>query len=294
VAIRALADNARILNDLEAPMRPRCAAWLLGLALSFSATLAKADIPTVAAASDLQFALTEAAERFRAETDRELRLNFGSSGNFRRQIGQGAPFELYLSADEAYVLALHEEGRTEDEGVVYAIGRLVWLQRPGRGDLPGEDDPLAGVSEALAAHAGGEGRPRIALANPEHAPYGVAAKQALEHGGLWEETLPLRVMGENVSQAAQFALSGDARGGLVAWSLALAPSIADRSDHVLIPEAWHAPLVQRMALVKGAGETARAFYAWLQEEEARTILADYGFRLPGPEAPSIDSGDATP
>ncbi|MGJ7457680.1 molybdate ABC transporter substrate-binding protein [Halomonas sp. MA07-2] len=268
-------------------MRSRCAAWLLGLALLFPAALIKADVPTVAAASDLQFALSEAAERFRDETGRELRLNFGSSGNFRRQIGQGAPFELYLSADEEYVLALHEEGRTEDEGVVYAIGRLVWLQRPGRDDLPSDDEPMAGAREAIKAHEAGQGRPRIALANPEHAPYGVAARQALEHAGLWDETTPLRVLGENVSQAAQFALSSDARGGLVAWSLALAPQLAERSEHVLIPEAWHAPLVQRMALVQGAGETARSFYAWLQEKEAREILAQYGFRLP-------DEGDTTP
>lgn len=275
-------------------MRSRCVAWLLGLALFLPATLLKADVPTVAAASDLQFALTEAAERFRDETGRELRLNFGSSGNFRRQIAQGAPFELYLSADEAYVLALHEEGYTEDEGTVYAIGRLAWMQRPGRNDLPGEDAPLAAVREAIAAHGAGQGRPRIALANPEHAPYGVAAKQALEHAGLWEETAPLRILGENVSQAAQFALTSDARGGLVAWSLALAPTLAERSDHVLIPEAWHAPLVQRMVLVKEAGETARAFYVWLQEEEARAVLADYGFRLPGHDAQLADEGVTTP
>ncbi|MFC2990527.1 molybdate ABC transporter substrate-binding protein [Halomonas tibetensis] len=275
-------------------MRSRCAAWLLGLALFLPATLLKADVPTVAAASDLQFALTEAAERFRDETGRELRLNFGSSGNFRRQIAQGAPFELYLSADEAYVLALHEEGYTEDEGTVYAIGRLAWMQRPGRNDLTGEDAPLAAVREAIAAHGAGQGRPRIALANPEHAPYGVAAKQALEHAGLWEETAPLRILGENVSQAAQFALTSDARGGLVAWSLALAPTLAERSDHVLIPEAWHAPLVQRMVLVKEAGETARAFYVWLQEEEARAVLADYGFRLPGQDAQPADEGVTTP
>lgn len=275
-------------------MRSRCVAWLLGLALFLPATLLKADVPTVAAASDLQFALTEAAERFRDETGRELRLNFGSSGNFRRQIAQGAPFELYLSADEAYVLALHEEGYTEDEGTVYAIGRLAWMQRPGRNDLPGEDAPLAAVREAIAAHGAGQGRPRIALANPEHAPYGVAAKQALEHAGLWEETAPLRILGENVSQAAQFALTSDARGGLVAWSLALAPTLAERSDHVLIPEAWHAPLVQRMVLVKEAGETARAFYVWLQEEEARAVLADYGFRLPGQDAQPADEGVTTP
>lgn len=275
-------------------MRSRCAAWLLGLALFPPATLLKADVPTVAAASDLQFALSEAAERFRDETGRELRLNFGSSGNFRRQIAQGAPFELYLSADEEYVLALHREGRTEDEGAVYAIGRLAWMQRPGRDDLPGEDAPLTGVREAIDAHAAGQGRPRLALANPEHAPYGVAAMQALEHADLWDETAPLRILGENVSQAAQFALTSDARGGLVAWSLALAPALAERSDHVLIPEAWHAPLVQRMVLVKGAGETARAFYTWLQEGEARAILADYGFRLPGHDTRPADEGVTTP
>ncbi|MGR2741047.1 molybdate ABC transporter substrate-binding protein [Billgrantia sp. Q4P2] len=258
--------------------------WLIAVLLGWLVLLSPpvvAGAPTVAAAADLQFALRDAAERFQAETGQPLRLNFGSSGNFRRQIAQGAPFELYLSADESYVLALHDEGHTEDEGVVYAIGRLAWLQRAGRDDLPKEDDPLAGVREALAAHAQGEGRPRIALANPEHAPYGVAARQTLEQAGLWEESAALRILGENVSQAAQFALSDDARGGLVAWSLALAPELGERSEFVLIPEAWHAPLVQRMALVKGAGDTARAFYAWLQLDEAREILARYGFRLPG-------------
>lgn len=261
-------------------MRAGCQALLFGL-LSLLPLSAKADVPTVAAASDLQFALTEAAERFRQETGRGLRLNFGSSGNFRRQISQGAPFELYLSADEAYVLALHEEGRTEDAGVVYAIGRLAWLQRAGGDDLPAADDPLGGVRQAIAAHAAGEGRPRLALANPEHAPYGVAARQVLEHAGLWVQSADLRVLGENVSQAAQFALSADARGGLVAYSLVLAPTLAERGEHVLIPESWHEPLVQRMVLVDGAGETARAFYAWLQEAEARELLAQYGFLLPG-------------
>lgn len=255
--------------------------WALAAWLALAAPVALAEAPIVAAASDLQFALTEAAERFHDETGRELRLNFGSSGNFMRQIRQGAPFELYLSADEAYVQALHEAGRTDGQGRIYAIGRLAWLQPAGRGDLPSGDDPLAGVREALGAHRVGKDRPRIALANPEHAPYGVAARQALEHAGLWEAVAPLRILGENVSQAARFALADEARGGLVAWSLALAPTLAERTDHVLVPEDWHAPLVQRMALIEGAGETARAFYAWLQQPAAREILAAYGFRLPG-------------
>ena len=232
--------------------------------------------PIVAAASDLQFALTEAAEQFQQETGHALRLNFGSSGNFRRQIAQGAPFELYLSADERYVQALYNEGHTKDEGVIYAIGRLVWLQRAGRGDLPSADEPLAGVEAALEAQVTTE---RIALANPEHAPYGVAAQQALEHAKLWQQTEALRVLGENVSQAAQFALSDDARGGLVAYSLALAPALSERSEYVLIPEAWHSPLRQRMVLTNQAGDVATAFYQWLQEEEGQSILRTYGFSV---------------
>lgn len=256
-------------------LKTKLASGLLTFLLLISAP-AIAGPPIVAAASDLQFALTEAAEQFQQETGNPLRLNFGSSGNFRRQIAQGAPFELYLSADERYVQALYEEGHTKDEGVLYAIGRLVWLQRAGLDELPGEDAPLAAVQAALEAHTSGISQ-RIALANPEHAPYGVAAQQALEHAGLWEQTEPLRVLGENVSQAAQFALSDDARGGLVAYSLALAPALSDRSEYVLIPEAWHSPLRQRMVLTNQAGEVAGAFYQWLQEDEGQSILRRYGF-----------------
>ncbi|MDX5434934.1 MAG: molybdate ABC transporter substrate-binding protein [Halomonas sp.] len=266
--------------------------WLVAVCLVLTWSPAQAASPIVAAASSLQFAFPELLAAFGAETGHSVRVNYGASGNFRRQIQQGAPFEVFLSADEINVEALEEAGLLEEGSEVYAVGRLVWLQRAGRGDLPPENDPLAGVREALAAYAQGEGRQRIALANPEHAPYGVAARQVIEQAGLWEATTPLRVFGENVSQAAQFALSDDARGGLVAESLVLAPPLAERGDFLLIPEAWHEPLVQRMALVKGAGETARAFYAWLQEDEAREILSRYGFRLPG-EAGEDASGEGS-
>ena len=246
--------------------------WLILMAMPASAGTA-----TVAAASDLQFALAEVAERFEQETGHTLRLNFGSSGNFRRQIAQGAPFELFLSADERYVFALSEEGHTADDGVVYALGRLVWLQPAGRDHAPGPEDPLAGAKRAIDRQAEGE-RPRIALANPEHAPYGVAAKQALTHAGLWEESRALHVLGENVSQAAQFALTNEAKGGLVAYSLALAPVLTERSEYVLIPQEWHEPLRQRMVLTRQAGDAAKAFYGWLQQEEGRAILQQYGFR----------------
>ena len=233
------------------------------------------DRPIVAAASDLQYALESVAERFEADTGKAVRLNFGSSGNFRRQIAQGAPFELYLSADESYVTALYDEGHLESEGVLYGIGRIVLMTRQEDADWP-DDKPLQHLAERLEA----DEIQRFAIANPDHAPYGVAAREALEHAGLWREIQPRLIHGENVSQATRHALSSDVQGGIVAYSLALAPELRERSAFVLIPEDYHAPLRQRMALVNGAGETARAFYDYIQQKPARELLRDYGFDLP--------------
>ena len=235
-----------------------------------------AGAPIVAAASSLQFALEEAAQQFTQQTGQALRLNFGSSGNFRRQIAQGAPFELFLSANEGYVQALYDEGHVDDAGVIYARGRLAWVQPVGRYAQPDEQAPLAGVEEAIAALEEGQ-RLRIAIASPEHAPYGVAAQEVLQKAGLWETSEPLRVQGENVSQAMQFALSDEARGGLVAYSLAVAPALSGRSETVLIPETWHTPLRQRMVLTPQAGEVAHVFYEWLQQADAKAIFETYGF-----------------
>lgn len=235
-----------------------------------------AGAPIVAAASSLQFALEEAAAQFAQQTGHTLRLNFGSSGNFRRQIAQGAPFELFLSADEGFVQALYDEGYVDNAGVIYARGRLAWVQPAGRYSVPSEQAPLAGVQEAITAWEEGQ-RLRIAIASPEHAPYGVAARDVLQKAGLWEASEPLRVQGENVSQAMQFALSDEARGGLVAYSLAVAPALAERSEAVLMPETWHTPLRQRMVLTPQAGEVAHAFYEWLQQADAKAIFETYGF-----------------
>jgi hypothetical protein len=114
------------------------------------------------------------------------------------------------------------------------------------------------VQEAITAWEEGQ-RLRIAIASPEHAPYGMAARDVLQKAGLWEASEPLRVQGENVSQAMQFALSDEARGGLVAYSLAVAPALAERSEAVLMPETWHTPLRQRMVLTPQAGEVVRRF-----------------------------------
>jgi len=235
---------------------------------------APADVPAVAAASDLKFAVEEIAARFRSETRREVRLSFGSSGNYFQQIVQGAPFQLFMSADEDFVHKLHAGGRTEDRGVLYAIGRIV-LFAPHDSPLQ-VDTTMGGLKAALA---GGQIR-RFAIANPEHAPYGRAAEQALRKLGLWEGLRDRLVLGENVSQAAQFAAGGSTQGGIFAYSLALAPQVSKHGRYVLLPEELHQPLRQRMVLVKGAGETARAFYAYLQQPAAREVLVRYGFTLP--------------
>ena len=121
----------------------------------------------------------------------------------------------------------------------------------------------------------------FAIANPEHAPYGRAARQALQHAGLWEKIEGRLVLGENVAQATQFAASGSAEGGIIPLSLAKSPAVAVLGSFAPLPEEWHAPLRQRMVLLKGAGDTARDFYAFMQNPTARAVLVRYGFVLPG-------------
>ncbi|HUE47008.1 MAG TPA: molybdate ABC transporter substrate-binding protein [Aestuariivirgaceae bacterium] len=253
---------------------------LLAAALAF-APAARADAPVIAAASDLQFALEEIAEAFEVETGEPVALTFGSSGNFARQIRQGAPYQMYLSADERFVLDLHENGFTRDDGVLYAVGRIVIFTPHGA--------PLAADSslDDLAAALEEKRVTRFAIANPEHAPYGMAAEQALRHRGLWDAITPTLVFGENVSQAAQFAATGNTDGGIIAYSLALSPRVAARGTFDLIPEAWHAPLRQRMALLDNAGPAAERFYVYLQSPPARDILRRFGFELPA-ETPLND------
>lgn len=231
--------------------------------------------PIVAAAADLKFALGEVADVFARETGITVRISFGSSGNFHQQLVQGGPFELYLSADEKYPLDLAARGLTMDRGVLYAVGRIAVITPHGSPLKP--DPDLADLRAALA-----DGRlRRFAIANPEHAPYGRAAREALEQAGLWHSMTPWLVLGENASQATRFALSGSAQGGIVPWSLALAPPVARLGQAALIPADRHQPLRQRMVLLKNAGQEARLFYDFLQQPSARAILRRYGFFLPG-------------
>ena len=244
-----------------------------GLAALGSRAAAQA-VPTVAAASDLKFALEEVAAQFERETGQRLRLVFGSSGHFYSQILQGAPFHLFMSADEAFVLRLADAGKAVDRGRLYARGRIGILVP--HGSTLRADGRLQDLDAALR-----DGRLRkFAIANPEHAPYGQRAEEALRHAGLWDAIRPHLVLGENISQAAQFAISGSTQGGIVAQSLALAPAVSARARFDLVPEGWHRPLLQRMVLLPGAPPAARAFQEYLSAPAAQAVLARYGFAVP--------------
>lgn len=234
----------------------------------------RASVPVIAAAADLKFAVTELAAAFKSETGNEVKLSFGSTGNFATQIRQGAPFQLFMAADQKFIADLHREGFTKDAGDLYAEGRIV-LMVP-HGSVLKADEAMDDLAAQLEA-----GRiTRFAIANPEHAPYGLRAEEALRHRGLWDKVQPHLVLGENVSQAAQFALSGNAQGGIIAYSLALAPEVRSQGQFALIPHDWHEPLLQRMALLRNAGPVATEFYTFMKSTRAREIMKKYGFVLP--------------
>ncbi|MDO8906248.1 molybdate ABC transporter substrate-binding protein [Hydrogenophaga sp.] len=248
------------------------AGLLLSLAALHSASAQT--VPTLAAASDLKFAIEEVAAQFEKSTGQKLRLVFGSSGNFKTQILQGAPFHLFMSADENFVYELADAGKTEDRGRAYAVGRI-GIMVPHGSPLKA-DGELKDLAAALR-----DGRlQKFAIANPDHAPYGARAMEALKHQQLWDGLQGKLVLGENISQAAQFATSGSAQGGIIAYSLALAPTVARLGSFALIPEQWHQPLKQRMVLVKGAPPEARAFYDYISTAPAQEIMVRHGFAMP--------------
>ena len=199
---------------------------------------------------------------------------FGSSGNFYSQILQGAPFQMYMSADEDFVFKLADAGKTVDRGRLYALGRI--------GIMVPIGSPLKADSELkdLAAALKDGRLQKFAIANPEHAPYGARAKEALQHTGLWDAIQPKLVLGENISQTAQFATSGSTQGGVIALSLAKAESVAKLGSFALIPNDWHEPLKQRMVLLKDAPPSLRAFYNYITTPAAQDIMVRYGFAMP--------------
>ena len=233
----------------------------------------KAERPTIAAAANLNFALTEVADRFARDRGEPVNLVFGASGTLTRQIQDGAPFEMFLAADEEFANQLSAASLTRDAGVVYAVGRLAVFAP--KGSPLAVDERLEGLARLLGAKG-----VRFAIANPAVAPYGRAAEAVLRKRGLWEPLRPYLVLGDTVAQAAQFTTTGNAVGGIIAYSLVLSPPFAGRGTYALLPVADHPPLRQRMVLLKRAGAVAERFYGYVQGADAQAILRKHGFAVP--------------
>ncbi len=227
---------------------------------------------TIAAASDLKFAFGEIVESFRAaHPDDKVEVIFGSSGKLMAQIANGAPFDLYFSADIAYPRVLAAKGLTVGEPTPYARGRLV-LWSPDAAIAKAKLDKLPGL-EALR---------RLAIANPEHAPYGRRAQEALESAGVWSALQPKLVLGENIAQTMKFVDSGAAEAGIVALSLVKAPAVKGRGHWTLIPAEAHQPLSQAWVITRRAADNplAAAFVRHLNSKTSQSVLARYGFERP--------------
>jgi molybdate transport system substrate-binding protein len=231
--------------------------------------VAQARPALIAAAASVQRALDELASGWMRSTGLRLAIIYGASGNLARQIEQGLPAELFLSADEDFAARLVEAKLARDAGVVYASGRLALVVAK---TSPVELDPqLRGVKAAWASIS------KFAIANPELAPYGRAAREVLQAVGLWDGAQGKLVLGENVGQATQFVTTGAAQAGITALSLMTDSEAARNSRHIALPDTLHAPLRQRMVLLRPAGSAAAAFYRHLQSPEAKAVLRKHGF-----------------
>lgn len=242
-----------------------------------SATASRSPAPPlrIAAAADLRFALDELVVAWMAaHPEARVEPTYGSSGSFFAQIEQGAPFDLFFSADIDYPRRLVEAGLADEQTLrPYAVGRIVvWVPA---------DSPLDVETAGVGVLAEPSVR-RVAIANPEHAPYGRAAMAALESLGLADVVRPKLVLGENVAQAAQFVDSGNADAGIIALSLAKAPTLAGRGRYALVPVDAYPRLEQGAVVLAGSDRAAaaRAFLDFVLGSEGRAILDRYGFVAP--------------
>jgi molybdate transport system substrate-binding protein len=241
--------------------------------LSIAAPARCADELTIAAAADLTFVFTDVAAKFQAQTGDSAKLSFGSSGNFFSQIQNGAPYDLFFSADISYAKKLEDAGLTEPGSLYrYAIGKIVlWVPA----------DSKLEVSKGMPVLSDPAIR-KIAIANPAHAPYGRAAMAAIKHDRLYDTIKDKIVLGENISQTAQFVQSGNADIGVIALSLALSPTMKDKGKYFEVPAEDYPAIAQAVVILKSSKhkELAQKFIAFIKQPATSELMQRYGFVVP--------------
>jgi len=247
-----------------------CRLALLSLIL---VTASSAQELKVAAAADLSIAMEKVGALFTKQTGVVLKVSYGSSGHFYSEIRNGAPFDIFLSADRSYPDALDEAGKTDQKTTVYALGKLVlWIS-----NKVGADPSVKDLAVLILP-----GVRKIAIANPEHAPYGRAAVAAMVHCTIYDRVKPKLVMGENVAQAAQFAESGNAEAAMIPLSLALSDRMKKSGRYALVAQDSYPPLFQAAVVLSSSQskQQAHRFIEFLRSSTAQKILQENGFEAP--------------
>ena len=245
---------------------------ILGLLFVTFCTVSHAQVSTIAVAANMKDAFLAIQNEFKADNKADFRVVYGSSGNIAAQILNGAPFVLFISADESYPMELVKRKMTVDEGKVYAIGNIALLSKKSNGITLGSSkvELIKALKQAN----------KIAIAKPELAPYGKAAVDYLKAEGLWDSVKDKLVYGDNISIATMYVASGAADIGFTALSLALAPGIAKETEHLVLNPALYEPIRQRMVLMKNPPRDAIALYQFMQSPKAQSILRSFGYAIP--------------
>lgn len=244
---------------------------ILVLLVMYSSLATAAQPPLVAAASNMTRALTEIAGQFQKQSGISVKLSFGSSGNFTRQILQGAPYQIFLAADKKYVDKLTAGGHKVLRNEEFARGRIGFFIPKGS-DLY-DKTSLEGIINAIEF----DEYHRMVYANPEYAPYGAAAQQSLRNAGVWDIDKSKLLLGENAAQAMQFTLAGGVDVGIIPASYAVLPEVKNRGRFFPIPEQWHKPIRQYLALLSDSNPSGVRFYNYLLSADPLTVLTKYGY-----------------
>jgi molybdate transport system substrate-binding protein len=254
---------------MKIPLKP----IMVLLALPLAGSYAHAQSVKVAASADLKFAMQELAAQFEKQNGAKLDVTYGSSGNFLAQIQNGAPFDLFFSADSEYPKKLEAVGVAEPGTLrEYAVGHIVIWTPSDSGINPAKDGWKCLLDQRVK---------KIAIANPEHAPYGRAAGAAMKKAGIYEQVKPKLVYGENISQAAEFVQSGSAQAGIVALSMAVSPAMKNGNRWEIPADSY--PSIKQAAVLLQASknkDAARQFLDFVSGSQGQEILKRFGFTVP--------------